>query len=166
MCEQQLLFPDLFELQSLILQDGDLIADFPDTDQEQLSEYGTEFESEIRPLAEREDDIRLQSFDDYTTTKIVLHEDLETTIIRLHEEIWLMQSRITNLEEDLQNRFSKIDMKKVKKNRTLVNRCRYTNRKKSFCKGYICKINGSSLCYAHHIMATSSQNALRRAKLY
>lgn len=98
-----------------------------------------------------------------------LHEIVRkqnSTITHMRDELFLMNNQIELLKNDLHQRFSSIDLKKAKKNRTQINRCTFKNRKNGTCRGYICKINGSQLCYAHHIMATADENPSRRAKLY
>lgn len=127
--------------------------------------------SDVRPLAVCDDFHTFCNNNSLNTTTCEIETDdkkteLEARILRLEEELWLLRNCVNDFHEEIATRFSKIDLKKIKKNRTLLNRCRFTNRKKHSCKGYICKISGSTLCYAHHIMATSDQNSLRRSKLY
>jgi hypothetical protein len=89
----------------------------------------------------------------------------------LLEEMYKLRRELVCFREDVANAFSSMDFKKIKKNRTLKNRCTFINRRNENCRGYICKVPGSKLCYAHHILSSSSSAASsqyldKRKKLY
>jgi hypothetical protein len=86
--------------------------------------------------------------------------------VSIMEEIYKLRYDIAVLRTDMTKAFSAMDFKKIKKNRTLVNRCTFVNRRGDSCRGYKCKVPGSTLCYAHHILSTSSQYPEKRSKLY
>ena len=93
-------------------------------------------------------------------------EDIKMSMVALREDLFMLNSKLDRFMEEFRDTFTNVDLKKAKKNRTLVNRCTFVNRRGDCCKGYICKIRGSKLCYAHHIMATPRENNERRNKLY
>jgi hypothetical protein len=82
------------------------------------------------------------------------------------EEIYKLRHDLSTFKQDVASAFESMDFKKVKKNRTLKNRCTFVNRRGENCRGYICKVPHSQLCYAHHILSSSSQYPEKRKKLY
>lgn len=99
------------------------------------------------------------------TTETSLQEVREATV-SIAEAIFQLRREVHALREEMATGLTNFDLKKAKKNRTLVNRCTYVNRRNEMCRGYICKVKGSQLCYAHHVLATASQYPERRKKLY
>ena len=91
-----------------------------------------------------------------------LREDMVTAV----EAIFQMRRELASFRDEVRESMSSFDLKKAKKNRTLQNRCTFVNRRGEGCKGYICKVKGSRLCYAHHVLASASQYPDRRKKLY
>lgn len=86
--------------------------------------------------------------------------------VALLEEIYKLRHELNTLRKEITLAFSSMDFKRVRKNRTLKNRCSFVNRRGEGCRGYKCKIPGSTLCYAHHILSAASCYPERRAKLY
>jgi hypothetical protein len=86
--------------------------------------------------------------------------------IQILEEIYKLRCEMKLFRVAVASAFSAMDYKKVKKNRTLKNRCTFMNRKGENCRGYICKVPGSQFCYAHHILSTAAQHPEKRKKLY
>ncbi len=86
--------------------------------------------------------------------------------ISLLEELYKLRRELIEFRTEVQINFKSMDFRKMKKNRTLKNRCTFVNRRKEGCRGYICKVPGSKLCYAHHVMSTANQFPEKRQKLY
>jgi hypothetical protein len=89
-----------------------------------------------------------------------------TTPVTLLEEIYKLRHELNTLRKEMTLAFSSMDFKRVRKNRTMKNRCSFVNRRGEGCRGYKCRIPGSTLCYAHHILSAASCYPDRRAKLY
>jgi hypothetical protein len=85
-----------------------------------------------------------------------------TTVL---EAIFCLKNDLSTFSSNMKATLANLDFKKAKKNRTPLNRCSFV-KAKGPCRGYICKKRGSGLCYAHHVLATSTQNPDRRTKLY
>ncbi len=88
------------------------------------------------------------------------------TPVAVLEEIYKLRHELNTLRKEMTMAFSSMDFKRVRKNRTLKNRCSFVNRRGEGCRGYKCKIPGSTLCYAHHILSAAACYPERRAKLY
>jgi len=82
------------------------------------------------------------------------------------EEIYKLRHDFNSFKQEILTSFNLMDFKKIKKNRTLKNRCTFVNRRDDNCRGYICKVPGSKLCYAHHILSSSAHYPEKRKKLY
>lgn len=90
----------------------------------------------------------------------------QTYDVAINETLFKIQKEIESMRQEMKTHFKNMDYRKVKKNRTMRNRCTFVNRRGDNCKGYICKVPGSSLCYAHHILASSNKYPEQRKKLY
>ena len=75
-------------------------------------------------------------------------------ISNLHDEVFIMRTEMMRLKEYLERQFSELDLKKIKRNRTVRNRCQFPKKHSGSCHGYVCK-KSSTLCYAHYIQCNS-----------
>lgn len=82
------------------------------------------------------------------------------------EELYKTRYELQAFRKEVMNCFKNMDYRKIKKNRTLQNRCTFVNRRGESCRGYICKVPGSRLCYAHHVISSAAQYPEKRKKLY
>ena len=94
------------------------------------------------------------------------HANIYLNQVTIMEELFKMRREIESFRIEVSHAFSAMDFKKIKKNRTLNNRCTFVNRRGENCRGYICKVPGSQLCYAHHVLSNSHHNKEKRNKLY
>lgn len=102
----------------------------------------------------------------YSVNDFELPEAATLSNTAILEEIYKLRRELAHFQQEVRTSFASMDYKKLKKNRTLKNRCTFINRRNESCRGYICKIPGSQLCYAHHVLSTSHNNSERRKKLY
>jgi len=65
-------------------------------------------------------------------------------------------NRLDSVQASVNLISTKADLKKPRKQRTLVNRCIHKNRKNEPCCSYICK-NSESLCHAHYSLYHNSK---------
>lgn len=75
-------------------------------------------------------------------------------ISNLHDEVFIMRTELMRLKAYLERQFQEMDLKKIKRNRTVRNRCQYPKKQSGSCHGYVCK-KSSTLCYAHYIQCNS-----------
>lgn len=87
-------------------------------------------------------------------------------VVRASEEIYRLRLELAKMREEFASTLANLDLKRVKKNRTTKNRCTFINRRGDSCRGYICKVEGSRLCYAHHVLAMANEYPEKRKKLY
>lgn len=102
----------------------------------------------------------VESYDEREQEKI---EEMKKKIfIHMSEEMYKIRCEISNFRTEVLSLLKRLDLKKCKKNRTLINRCTYTSGKKS-CAGYICK-KSNSFCYSHHMLATGNHSKFLHPK--
>lgn len=76
------------------------------------------------------------------------------------ERLYLINNKLDNLFSFIENQFKLLDAKKIKRNRTNINRCEFFHSKKRReCMGFICKAS-NSLCYSHHRKSTRRENPM------
>ncbi len=70
------------------------------------------------------------------------------------DEIYLLRNRVEGMHVQMEKQFRTLDARKIKRNRTLENRCIYFHPgKKRQCSGFISKSNSATLCYSHYCRA-------------
>ena len=97
---------------------------------------------------------------------IVTDEKFMEIVVQLSELMFQLRHDLISFREEMKENFKSIDFKRVKKNRTGDNRCHFLNKRGENCQGYICKVIGSNLCYAHHILASAPKDSRERAIFY
>ena len=71
------------------------------------------------------------------------------------EMLYVVNNKLDAMREETVALLRSIDIKRVKRNRTMDNRCTFINRRGERCKGYFCN-QSRSLCYAHHSIVNKS----------
>jgi len=85
-------------------------------------------------------------------------DGMENKLKHIMEELYIANSKIDRVLNELYINFKNLDVKKIKRNRTERNRCCFVNvKRKKPCSGYVCK-KSSTLCYAHHVRAMKPRN--------
>jgi len=83
---------------------------------------------------------------------------------KLLDSVFMINNKIDNLDFYVRQQLKQMDLKKVKQNRTLRNRCQFVLVKKGTpCKGYVCN-KSSTFCYAHHLRAVFHETPLNKPK--
>lgn len=90
---------------------------------------------------------------------IITHPPREQNIMidseHVIEMLVLLTEKMDKYFEIVINLIHSIDIRKIKRKRTIRNRCRHMNRHGQQCKGYWCK-QSKNLCYAHYIKMQSN----------
>lgn len=105
-------------------------------------------------------------FQEFTKSPLMVETKEEMSLTNVIETLFTLKNEMESFRREIKHTLESIDFKKIKKNRTLKNRCGFVNRRGTKCRGYICKVKGSQLCYAHHILATEPEDSPIRSKLY
>jgi len=78
---------------------------------------------------------------------------MDAKLRHIMEELYIANSKIDRVLNELHINFKNLDVKKIKRNRTERNRCCFVNiKRRKPCSGYVCK-KSLTLCYAHHVRA-------------
>lgn len=77
------------------------------------------------------------------------------------QQLYHLRSAHEGLKTYLEKQFNSMDFRRMKKNRTVKNRCQFINeKKKKACAGYVCK-KSKTFCYAHYTRAISGSHTFK-----
>ncbi len=72
------------------------------------------------------------------------------------ELLYVINNKMDVIRNEVKQSIQSLDVKKMKRSRTMTNRCTYIREKTGErCRGYFCQ-NSQALCYAHHSIAKKS----------
>jgi len=77
---------------------------------------------------------------------------------RILDELYVVNTKLTLLQNYVSSQFQALDLKKAKRNRTGKNKCSFISDKRNGkkCSGYV-YAKSQSLCYAHHLLAINPE---------
>lgn len=77
---------------------------------------------------------------------------------RILDELYVVNTKLTLLQNYVSTQFQSLDIKKAKRNRTGKNKCSFISDKRNGkkCSGYV-YAKSQSLCYAHHLLALNPE---------
>jgi len=77
---------------------------------------------------------------------------------RILDELYVVNTKLTLLQNYVSTQFQALDLKKAKRNRTGKNKCTFISDKRNGkkCSGYV-YAKSQSLCYAHHLLAINPE---------
>lgn len=96
-----------------------------------------------------------------STETYVSYQQSVVSTDQLMEMMIMMNDNIQNHFKEISDFLKSIDVKRIKRKRTDINRCKYINKNGKQCLGYCCKVS-TTMCYAHHIKIRSGVSNFKK----